>query len=201
MFEPSKPITRRAFLKVATFFEGSLVIIAYLIGWLTEVDPLANLSFNSNAWLWGLAGTVPLYLFFLFSYHLPFRSLYPIKRFLIERMGPLLNTCHWRELLYLGVLAGFTEEVLFRGLLQPLLESHWGWAAGIIVSNVFFAMAHFITPLYALLAGLTGLYLGFALDFGGERNLLTPILIHAIYDFLAFLAVARSYREEHGMAF
>jgi membrane protease YdiL (CAAX protease family) len=104
-------------------------------------------------------------------------------------------------LLYLSLLAGFTEEVLFRGLLQPLLESRWGWSVGIVLSNVCFAMAHFITPLYAILAGLTGLYLGFAMDFGGERNLLNPIVIHAAYDFLAFLAVVQSYRAERGVAF
>jgi membrane protease YdiL (CAAX protease family) len=201
MFDPFQPVNRTTFLKVATYFQGGLVIAAYLIGWLADVDPLANLRLRPDALFWGLAGTIPLYLFFLLSYQMPFGQLHAIKRFLIDRMGPLLDACHWSGLLYLGLLAGFTEEVLFRGLLQPLMESNWGWAAGIVLSNVLFAFAHFITPLYALLAGLTGLYLGFALDFGGDRNLLTPIFIHALYDFLAFLAVARSYRVEHGMAF
>ena len=91
--------------------------------------------------------------------------------------------------------------MLFRGLLQPLAESRWGWAGGIAASNLLFALAHCVTPLYALLAGLTGLYLGLALDFGGERSLLTPMSLHALYDFLAFMAVARSYRAEHGVAF
>ena len=201
MFDPAQPVNRTTFLKVATYFEGSLVIAAYLIGWLADVNPLANLHIQLDGLLWGLAGTVPLYLFFLFSYHLSFGKLHAIKRFLIDRMGPLLVACHWSGLLYLSLLAGLTEEVLFRGLLQPLFESHWGWAGGIVLSNACFAMAHFITPLYAILAGLTGLYLGYSLDFGGERNLLTPIVIHAAYDFLAFLAVVKSYRAERGMAF
>ncbi len=201
MPDPSQSFNRATFLKVATYFEGSLVIAAYIIGWLADVNPLANLSLQPEALVWGLAGTAPLYLYFLFSYHLPYSELRAIKRFLVDRMGPLLETCHWSELLYLGLLAGITEETLFRGLLQPLLESHWGWAAGIILSNVLFASAHSITPLYALLAGLTGVYLGLALDIGGTRNLLTPITIHAIYDFLAFLAVVRTYRSEHGVAF
>ena len=192
---------RTTFLRVATVFEGSLVIAAYIIGWLTDVDPLANLRLQPQALLWGLAGTAPLYLYFLVSYHLPYGELRTIKRFLIDKMGPLLEKCHWSELLYLGVLAGITEETLFRGLLQPLFETHWGWAAGIILSNLLFASAHSITSLYALLAGLTGVYLGLALDIGGSRNLLTPITIHAAYDFLAFLAVVRTYRSEHGMAF
>jgi membrane protease YdiL (CAAX protease family) len=201
MPEPQLTVQRPAFLKVATYFEASLVLAAYLVGWIVDVNPLADLRLELAPLLWGLAGTVPLYLLFMLTFRLPFGGLRTIKRFLIDKLGPLLDACHWTELLYLGVLAGFTEEVLFRGLLQPLAESRWGWAAGIIVSNLLFAMAHCITPLYALLAGLTGFYLGLALDFGGERSLLTPIFIHALYDFLAFLAVARSYRTENGMVF
>lgn len=201
MFDPSQPANRRTFLKVATYFESSLVLAAYFIGWLADVDPLADLRLQADVLLWGLAGTVPLYLLFLLSYHLPAGGLQAIKRFLIEHLGPFLDACHWTGLLYLALLAGVTEEILFRGLLQPLLESHWGWSVGLIASNILFALAHSITPLYALLAGLTGLYLGISLDFGGGRNLLTPIFIHALYDFLAFLAVARTYRAENGMVF
>ncbi len=194
-------VNSRAFLKVATYFEGSLVIIAYIIGWFGDIDPLASLRPEFDALIKGLLGTIPLYLFFQFCYRLPIPTLHTIRRILIDRMGPMLEACHWSELLYLGLLAGFTEETLFRGVLQPLLESHWGWVAGLVLSNVLFALAHFITPLYAILVGLTGLYLGWAMDFGGERNLLTPIVIHAVYDFLAFIAVVQTYRSERGVAF
>ena len=201
MLDFTKPQDRRAFLKIATYFEASLVAIAYLIGWLGDVDPLADWHPSLDSILWGLAGTLPLYGLFLLSYRCPLGGLQPVKRLLIERLGPFLGGCHWWELLYLGLLAGITEEILFRGVLQPLIESRWGWAAGIAFSNLFFALAHFVTPLYALLAGLTGIYLGLSLDFGVGRNLLTPVFIHALYDFLAFLVVARTYRAEHGMAF
>jgi len=201
MPDPSQAVNHRRFLRLATYFELGLLIIAYLIGWLLGIDPLENLHPTINVPVMGLAGTIPLLLFFELCYRLPFGKLHDIKRFLVDHMGPVLNSCHWTDLLYLGTLAGITEEVLFRGVLQPLLESHLGWVAGMVISNLFFALAHFITPLYAILAGLTGLYLGWTMDFGGERNLLTPIFIHALYDFLAFLAVARSYRAKHGLAF
>jgi hypothetical protein len=149
-----------------------------------------------SALLWGLAGAIPLYGLFVLSERLPATGFQQIKRFLIDYLGPFLDTCRWTGLFYLALLAGITEEILFRGLLQALFELHWGWLVGIIASNILFALAHSITPLYVLLAGLTGIYLGFSLDFGGERNLLTPITIHAFYDFLAFLAVARAYRQE-----
>ncbi|MFM8333737.1 MAG: lysostaphin resistance A-like protein [Candidatus Methylumidiphilus sp.] len=201
MSKPSPFRNRQAFIKTATIFEASLVALAYGLGWWAGVDPLADLRLEMAALLWGLAGTLPLCLLFLGAYRIPSRNLRAIQRFLIDALGPLLDACRWPELLYLAVLAGVTEEVLFRGLLQPLIEARWGWPAGLALSNLLFALAHFVTPLYAVLAGLTGLYLGLSLDLGGGRNLLTPIAIHALYDFLAFAAVARAYRAERGVAF
>lgn len=196
MTPPSPTPTRSQFLRLATAFEGALIVLAYAIGWLVSVDPLADLHFEPEALAFGILGTLPLYLLFLASYRHPQGAMRDIKRFLVERLGPLLEGCGWEALLYLGFLAGISEEILFRGFLQPWLERGWGWAGGLIFSNLIFALVHWVTPMYALLAGLTGIYLGLALDFGGERNLLIPTLIHAIYDFLAFLAVAKSYRRQ-----
>jgi membrane protease YdiL (CAAX protease family) len=64
----------------------------------------------------------------------------------------------------------------------------------LIASSIIFGLVHAVTPLYALLATLVGIYLGLAMDYGGERNLLTPIIIHGLYDFLAFLVIVRTYR-------
>jgi len=201
MLDPLKNLGRGDFLKLATVFESGLVVVAYVVGWLTGINPLAHLKIDGAALFWGIVGTIPLYLLFLISYRIPIGELRTIRRFLIDKLGPFLTACRWQDMLYLGLLAGITEEVLFRGVLQPWMEGQWGWSAGLIGSNLLFALAHWITPVYALLAGLTGLYLGFALDIAGERNLAVPVLIHALYDFLAFLAVARTYREERSRPF
>ena len=93
-----------------------------------------------------------------------------------------------------ATIAGFSEELLFRGALQPWLENVTGIPTGLVISNAIFALVHAVTPLYALLAMLMGLYLGISLDYGGERNLITPIVIHGFYDFVAFIAILRDYR-------
>ena len=201
MQQPLKSLTRTDFLRIATLFEGGLVLVAYLLGWLGNIDPLANLRVDTQTLVLGAAGTLPLYLFFVISYRYPFAGLHEIKRFLIDKMGPILGSCGPWDLVYLGLLAGLTEEILFRGVLQPLIESTWGGLIGLIVSNLLFALAHWINPLYGLLAGLTGLYLGVSLDITGERNLGIPILIHAFYDVLAFMAVVKTYRAESGSSF
>ncbi len=196
MFDPRKSLRRFKFLSVATLFEGSLLIVAAVLGWVVSIDPFQHLVPSGAAWAWGVTGTLPLLAFFALSYYYPGDHLKPIKRFLIENLGPIFHACRWYDLLYLALLAGVSEEALFRGALQPWLESLHGWAFGLIVSNLVFGLAHWVTPVYGLLAALTGIYLGLSLDISGERNLLIPILIHALYDFLAFLAVVHSYRLE-----
>jgi membrane protease YdiL (CAAX protease family) len=200
MVDLRKPLKRLEFLGLATLFEGGLIVIAVLVGWLVSIDPWQNLIFNHAAFVWGIVGTLPLLAFFAISYYYPGDDLHQIKRFLIEKLGPVFHSCRWYDLLYLALLAGVSEELLFRGALQPWLETLQGRAFGLVASSLLFGLAHWVTPVYALLAALTGLYLGLSLDFGGARNLLVPILIHALYDFIAFLAVVYSYRLEQAKA-
>jgi membrane protease YdiL (CAAX protease family) len=187
------PLSKSQFLWIATAFEGGLVLIAYALGAWASIDPLESLRIDVNAVFWGVIGSLLLFGLFIVSERM--EATRHIREFLIEKMGGLLAGCSSLELLYLGFLAGITEEILFRGVLQPWLERDWGWAGGLVFSNLIFALVHWITPTYALLAGLCGLFLGLMLDIGPERNLLAPILTHAIYDFLAFKVVAQAWRE------
>ena len=189
-------MNRANFLWMATFFEGGLVVLAYLIGWWAGVDPLAAFHWKVEAISLGLLGTLPLLAFFGVTYRLSVPQLENIKRLLIDTLGPLLSACRWYELIYVAFLAGVCEEVLFRGVLQPWFESLWGEWPGLIVSNLLFGLAHSVTPTYTLLAALTGIYLGWTLDAGSDRNLLVPIIVHAVYDLAAFLIVVAAYRAE-----
>ena len=191
-------LTPSRFLWIATLFEGGLALVAFVLGALLSVDPLAALRPDLHAAFWGVLGSLPLYALFTLSDRWP--ATREIRRLLIEKLGGLLAACSVTQLLFIGAWAGITEEILFRGLLQPWLEQRWGWLGGLLFSNLIFALVHWITPVYALLAGVCGLYLGLMLDIGPERNLLTPILVHALYDFLAFIAVAAAWRELHGRA-
>ncbi|MGH8499199.1 MAG: lysostaphin resistance A-like protein [Methylococcales bacterium] len=191
--EPRIP-NRKDSLSIAFWFEGSLIGVAWLIGWFVDVNPFANLSMDGSALFWGVAGTFPLFLLFLLFYRYPLGPLEPIKNSLLNILGPILSLCGWVELIILATVAGVSEEILFRGLLQPWLEGVAGPSGGMILSNVIFGLLHWITPTYALIAGLIGFYLGFMMDITGSRTLLTPIVIHALYDFLAFIIVAEAYR-------
>ncbi|MGE5192485.1 MAG: lysostaphin resistance A-like protein [Deltaproteobacteria bacterium] len=176
---------RYNFLAVAILFEGSLIGIAEVLGWWFDIRPFASLVCDWRGVIWGLAATVPMFALFLLGNRYPIGPLREIKQFLVDALGPSLAACRWYDLLLIGAVAGFGEEILFRGVLQPLIGQLW--------SNVVFGLVHFVTPTYALLAGLLGGYLGWLLK--ASENLLAPIIAHGLYDFLAFLVVARECRK------
>ena len=175
---------RYDFLAAAVLFEGSLIGIAAALGWWFKVDPLAQLAWSGLGVIWGLAATVPMIGLFLAANRFPIGPLRTIKQFLHDALGPSLIACRWYDLLLVAIVAGIGEELLFRGVLQPLIGKLW--------SNVLFGLLHLITLPYALLAGLIGGYLGWLFD--QSENILAPIITHGLYDFLAFLVVAREYR-------
>lgn len=192
---PNQSLLEKQFFKTACYFEAGLAVVASLVGWLFDVNPFADLYFSETALINAIFATLPLVVLFFAMQHLPHPSFSKIRTMLEESLGQSLQHLHWTDLLILAGLAGFGEEVLFRGLMQSGFEQAWGFDVGLIASGVVFALAHAVTPLYAILAFLMSLYLGLSLDYDGERNLLTPMLIHALYDFVAFLAIVSSTRK------
>jgi membrane protease YdiL (CAAX protease family) len=176
---------RYEFLGIALLFEGSLIGIAGLLGRWFGIDPLERFAWTGQGLGWGLAATVPMFVLFAISYRWPIGPFKRIKQVLIEALGPSLAACRWYDLLLLAAVAGISEELLFRGVLQPWL--------GLSGSNILFGLAHAISPTYAVLAGGLGAYLGWLLD--ASEGLLAPIVAHGVYDFLAFLVLARDVRQ------
>lgn len=187
------------FFKTACYFESSLILVAIIIGWLTDINPFADLYFSEMAIFYGLLGTLPLCLLFLVTEQLLFESVKTIKQLLLKTLGENLQGCHWTDLFILAFLAGIGEEILFRGALQPWLEQNLGLNTALIVSSIIFGLMHAITLLYAVLATLISLYLGLALDYGDSRNLLTPIMIHTLYDFFAFVVLMQIYAKNKSL--
>lgn len=186
---------RAQFLNLAALLEGGLVGAAVVAGWFLGLDPLALVRWDLGAIAWGIAATLPLIGLLLLSLRFPIPPIARIQTIIVDEMGPFLAACKPWDLVFLAMLAGFGEELLFRGVLQPAFE-HFGPSAGLVISNVLFGLAHARTATYAVLAGAIGLYLGFVLDASGERNLMAPIVTHALYDYFAFLVVLRLYQEK-----
>ena len=182
------------FFKSACVFEASLILVAVGLGWIASINPFENIHFSEMALVYGVIGTMPLFLMFLALEKIQGESVVKIKNLLLNTLGPGLHRYHWTDLLILASIAGVSEELLFRGVIQPWIENSWGATAGLIASNILFGLVHAVTPLYAVLAMLVGIYLGLSLTYGGETNLLVRIIIHGFYDFLAFVVLMRIYR-------
>ncbi len=89
-----------------------------------------------------------------------------------------------------ALLAPVGEELLFRGLLLPGLQSWMGRVTALVVSAALFASLHAFYGLFVLWVFFYGLVLGWArLNSGSVR---APILLHVTINSLALLLQARA---------
>jgi membrane protease YdiL (CAAX protease family) len=93
------------------------------------------------------------------------------------------------DLALLSLVAGIGEELLCRGVLQPVLGRWLGPAFGLAAASLLFGLLHPVSWLYIVLAGLLGAYLGFL--YLATGNLLGPIVAHALYDFVVLVYIVR----------
>ena len=197
MFDPQE---RSQFLNFAGLIEGGLALAALTIGWCVSINPVEHLSWDWLAFAWGVLATVPTFAIFWLTYRYPIGSLRKIREFLSRELAPSLSNLRWYDLVLLSILAGVSEELLFRGLLQPWIgrACHSAWA-GQFLSNLVFGVVHWVTPLYALLACVIGNYLSWLVTLTEPSNLLTPMVTHTIHDYLAFLVIVAEYRRKRAM--
>ena len=194
MNEPS--IDSEKFFKTACYFESAMILVAIALGWVTGINPFEYIIFNERVIINGIMGTLPLCVIFIALNQIQTNSLQQIRLVLQNTLGPSLAKHHWTDLFVLAAIAGVSEEILFRGVIQPWLENLWGLMAGLLISSLIFGLVHAVTFLYFIMATAVSIYLGLYLDFENTRNLLTPIIIHGLYDFFAFFVIVRAYRLE-----
>lgn len=181
-------MTHVQFLTSGGIFEGVLLVIAFIGGWLTGVNPTLWLSWSPQDLLMGLLATVPMLIMLAISLLVPSKGMQQIRRFLRQSVGHYLVQCRPLDIFLLSVLAGVCEEILFRGFFFQWI-SHWNFMMAVLITNLLFALAHSITPMYALLAAFLGLYLTALVGIDKSPNLLIPIIAHTLYDFVAFYVV------------
>jgi uncharacterized protein len=182
------------FMLAAGVFEGGLLVLAFVVGLLIGVRPAAQLTWSWQDLGWGILATLPMLLLFAASWNSSWKTFREIREFLRDVLGPLLDDCGLLDIITLALLAGVCEEVLFRGLIWQYLNVHNAVLA-LLLTNLLFGLAHSVTPLYAIVAGIVGIYLTLLMSIGDSPNLLIPMTAHSLYDFIAFLVVRYDYRQ------
>ncbi len=181
-------------VRLAMLFEGGLIVLALGLGWALKSPFYEEVVLRWQAVAWGVVATAPPLFIMWLCTRAQWEPLLRITREM-EKLLPRFAACSYFELALISLLAGIGEEALFRGVIQTALAA-WlhPWVA-LVIASALFGLGHLITPMYALLAGLIGLYLGgLAMIYG---NLLLVMIVHALYDFIALVYLVRKYERGH----
>lgn len=139
-----------------------------------------------SQWLWqvGLGYTMSVFIFFLSD--LVSRKLLPSRFFVGNALVvSIVSTPHFGAARIIGLLAPCVtapiwEELFYRGLILPWIASFASLPSAMLLTSVVFAAQHFradsFLPLLCLGYFWTILYLL-------SRNLLVPIIVHALWNF------------------
>ena len=172
-------------LLIVISFEGGLAIIALLLNLPMERSLLSMLSLSLFDILYGVFAVLPLLIAFYSLMKIKITPFIRIRVILDEILKPLFRESKPVDILIVSLVAGIGEELLFRGIIQTVAMNHLGLIAGVLTASIIFGLLHFITPGYAVIATIAGLYLG--LIFILTDNLLISVITHGVYDFVALL--------------
>ncbi|CDM92753.1 MAG: CPBP family intramembrane metalloprotease [Limnospira sp. PMC 1279.21] len=95
----------------------------------------------------------------------------------------ILTPLIWPDLIWLGLLPGLSEELLFRGVIFAAIGLN---PLGLVVSSIFFGLLHFSGSQqwpYIIWATLVGVILGYSALATG--NLVVPIVAHIFTNFIS----------------
>lgn len=172
------PLSRTQILIVMAVTAIILFLIAKL--WQKWGDvTLLRLTFEPNAYLMGiaLAGVIVLASSVIYRLWPAYRQ--SADAYLELVIKPLV----WPDLIWLGLLPGLSEELLFRGIMLPALGLN---LTAVIVSSLVFGVLHLSGiqqwP-YVIWATIVGFALGYTALITG--NLLIPIVAHILTNLIS----------------
>lgn len=135
---------------------------------------LLPLEWNSTVLLWGLgiSAIVTLTSGLLYRFWPAYRDSADFY------LNLVLKPLAWPDLIWLGLLPGMSEELLFRGVMLPAIGLN---PIGLVISSLCFGALHLSGKNqwpYVVWATIVGLMLGLSVLITG--NLLVPIVAHII---------------------
>lgn len=87
-----------------------------------------------------------------------------------------------------GVLAPIAEELYFRGLIFTYVRSISNVTIAIIVSSIFFGLAHsFVNPYIFISHAVVSIFIGLASQ--KSNGMIVPIIMHMIWNLLIFALI------------
>jgi uncharacterized protein len=142
---------------------------------------LLSVQFNPQAWLWSIALAAGITLASGIIYRL-----WPAYRRSADiYLELVIKPLEWSDLIWLGLLPGLSEELLFRGVMLPALGLNLG---AVLITSILFGVLHLSGngqwP-YVIWATIVGFALGYCALVSG--NLLVPVVAHIVTNLVSGL--------------
>ena len=175
-----EPLTRMQILVIMGVTAVIISIIAKVWQRVGEVQILAW-EINSQSIVLGLV----LALFISLGSHLIYRLWPAYRNSADDYLELVLKPLTWSDLIWLGLLPGLSEELLFRGIMLPALGLNLG---AVIISSCLFGILHINGTQqwsYAIWAAFVGFLLGYVALI--TCNLVIPVVAHIVTNFCSGL--------------
>jgi uncharacterized protein len=174
---------KRNWFLIGCLIEGAMAIAAALLAVFWNQPLFKALQWSPSDLFAGVIAAVPPLALFGWMLNSPSPFLSRLRQVLDESIRPLFQDWSLLQMATISIIAGFSEELLFRGTLHFKFADSLGpvWAA--MITNILFGSCHLMTLQYGIATALAGLYFSALLWVTG--NLLVPMTAHAAYDFFA----------------
>lgn len=177
-----EPISRKALIIITIFIQSAVLLIASLCIRVGNIDLLPSFAFQNRDLAYGLlTGAATALISFLcltVGKNLPLFG--DLRKMSEEFLAPLMSRLNPIDMLLLSALAGFSEEVLFRGILQQQL--------GMAGASFLFGFVHdptFKQKGYMILATFAGIALGYLYQWTG--SLWSCVAAHTFHNVVSML--------------
>lgn len=184
----AESMTTSSLLTLTILVEGGLLAVALALGWWLKIPFWEDIVSSSDAWGWAILWTLPLVAIFIALVETSWRATARVKQDLTQFVVHLKG-CSTGHLLFMSVMAGLGEEALFRGILLPWAAGYIGIPGALVLTSILFGLAHFISKEYMIGTTIIGMFLGGLYIW--HDNLLVPMAVHGIYDFIALIYVVK----------
>lgn len=159
-----------------------IVVLAVVLAFLFRIDLWAAMEFSVDAVNGAVIGTIPMLLLGWWLFRSSWNWVQELRDLIETAVVPLFRRAPAGTVFLVSLLAGVGEELLFRGVIQGGLEGVLGPWPALVLASLLFGVMHALTRAYFVIATLMGFYLGWIYMTTG--NLLIPILIHFLYDWV-----------------
>lgn len=175
-----EPLSRTQILVFMGITAILLLVVAKIWQKLGAVQ-LLSVQFNTQAWLWSFC----LALGITVASSLIYRLWPDYRRSADAYLELVIKPLMWTDLIWLGLLPGLSEELLFRGVMLPALGLNM---AAVVISSLLFGILHLSGANqwpYVVWATIIGFALGYCALVTG--NLVVPVIAHIVTNLISSL--------------